>query len=121
MALPTMPLAFCGIARPENLTKMLTGSRYEPLETMAFADHHPYDERDIARILERARHAGANGFVTTEKDAVKITPGMCERLDAVGPLVVARLNVELVDEKEAMAQLVGMVEQLDRRKRPERT
>lgn len=120
VALPTLPLAFCGIARPENFTKMLTGSRYEPLESMAFADHHPYDERDIARILERARQAGANGFVTTEKDAVKITPEMRERLEAVGPLIVARLNLELVDEKEAMAQLVGMVEQLDRRKRPER-
>lgn len=116
IALPTLPLAFCGIARPKNFTKMLTGSRYEPLETVAFPDHHPYGEVDIAKLLERARQSGANGFVTTEKDAVKITPELRDRLEAVGPLIVARLNVELVDEKEAMAQLVGMVGQLDRRK-----
>jgi len=28
VALPTMPLAFCGIARPANFTRMLTTSRY---------------------------------------------------------------------------------------------
>ena len=114
--LPTLPLAFCGIARPESFTKMLTGSRYEPLETVAFPDHHPYSEVDIAKLLERARQSGANGFVTTEKDAVKITPELRGRLEDVGPLIVARLNVELMDEKDAMAQLVGMVGQLDRRK-----
>jgi tetraacyldisaccharide 4'-kinase len=114
--LPTLPLAFCGIARPESFTKMLTGSRYEPLEMVAFPDHHPYSEVDVAKLLERARQTGANGFVTTEKDAVKITPELRGRLEDVGPLIVARLNVELVDEKEAMAQLVGMVGQLDRRK-----
>lgn len=116
IALPTMPLAFCGIARPKNFTKMLMGSRYEPLETVAFPDHHPYGEVDIAKLLERARHSGANGFVTTEKDAVKITPDLRDRLEAVGPLIVARLNVELVNERDAMTQLVGMVGQLDRRK-----
>jgi len=114
--LPTLPLAFCGIARPESFTKMLKGSRYEPLETKTFPDHHPYDERDIVQLLERARHLGANGFVTTEKDAVKLTPALRGRLEAVGPVIIARLNVELMEEKEAMTQLVAMVGQLDRRK-----
>lgn len=118
--LPTMPMAFCGIARPDNFTRMLKASRYEPLETVVFPDHHPYDERDLVRLLERARHRGANGFVTTEKDAVKLTPVMRERLEIVGPVIIARLMVELVDEKEAMAQLVTMVTELDRRKASER-
>lgn len=119
--LPTLPLAFCGIARPDNFTRMLTSSRYEPLETVAFPDHHSYGDRDIARVLDRARERGANGFVTTEKDAVKLTPPMRERLEATGPLIVARLRVELVEEKEALAQLVTMVSELDRRKAPERS
>jgi tetraacyldisaccharide 4'-kinase len=118
--LPTLPLAFCGIARPDNFTRMLTGSRYEPLETVTFPDHHPYSERDMTRVLERARERGANGFVTTEKDAVKLTPAMRERLETVGPVIIARLKIELVDEKEAMAQLVRMVSEMDRRKAPER-
>ncbi|HTH52773.1 MAG TPA: tetraacyldisaccharide 4'-kinase [Edaphobacter sp.] len=119
--LPTLPLAFCGIARPDNFTQMLKGSRYEPLDTVAFPDHHAYDERDMAKLLERARQKGANGFVTTEKDAVKLTPVLRERLEAVGPVIVARLQVDLVNEKEAMAELVGMVSELDRRKASERS
>jgi tetraacyldisaccharide 4'-kinase len=118
--LPTLPLAFCGIARPDNFTRMLMASRYEPLETVTFADHHPYREADMVRILDRARIRGANGFVITEKDAVKLTPAMRERLESVGPLIVARLNVELLHEKEALSQLVQMVSELDRRRRQER-
>jgi tetraacyldisaccharide 4'-kinase len=117
VALPTMPFAFCGIARPENFTKMLAGQGYEPVETMVFEDHHAYAEADVARLLQEARRVSANGFVTTEKDAVKLTPIMRDQLETVGPIVVARLSVELVDEKEALEQLVGMVGRLDRRRR----
>lgn len=117
IALPTMPLAFCGIARPEGFGRMLKGQGYEPVEMVVFADHHPYGEKDVQRLLERARASGANGFCTTEKDAVKLTDEMRERLEAVGPIVVARLNVELLDEKDALIQLVAMVGGLDRRRR----
>ncbi len=119
--LPTMPLAFCGIARPENFTRMLTNARYEPIETMAFADHHPYREDDMERLIERAMRVGANGFVTTEKDAVKITPQLRAQLSKIGPLIVARLKVELVNEKEAFGQLVSLIGEMDRRRnRPPR-
>jgi tetraacyldisaccharide 4'-kinase len=116
VVLPTYPMAFCGIARPENFTKMLTSSSYEPVETMAFADHHPYSDEDMTRLIDRAGKIGANGFVTTEKDAVKITPEMRARLKTVGPMIVASLKVSLVAEKEALGQLVALVGELDRRK-----
>ncbi|MDE1176130.1 MAG: tetraacyldisaccharide 4'-kinase [Edaphobacter sp.] len=118
--LPTTPLAFCGIARPENFTKMLITSCYEPMETMAFPDHHPYSEEDVTRLVDRARQIGANGFVTTEKDAVKFTPKMRTRLAEIGPLIIAKLRVTLVSEKEAFGQLVGLATDLDRRKNRER-
>jgi tetraacyldisaccharide 4'-kinase len=116
VALPTRPFAFCGIARPESFTKMLAAQGYEPMETMIFPDHHAYDESDIHRLLEDARKVEANGFVTTEKDAVKLTPILRDELAAIGPIVVGRLSVELIDEQEALAQLVSMVGRLDRRK-----
>jgi tetraacyldisaccharide 4'-kinase len=118
VALPTRPFAFCGIARPESFTRMLAGVGYEPVETMLFADHHPYDEHDITKLMERARQCGANGFVTTEKDAVKLTPILRDRLETIGPVVVARLHVELLEEKQVMNTLVSMVGRLDRRHRP---
>lgn len=117
VALPTMPLGFCGIARPESFTRMLAGRGYEPMEMVVFADHQAYGEREILRLLERARLCGANGFVTTEKDAVKLLPATRERLGTMGPIVVARLYVELLEEKDAVIQLVSMVGGMDRRRR----
>jgi tetraacyldisaccharide 4'-kinase len=48
---------------------------------------------------------------------VKLTPIMRDRLETIGPIVVARLCVELLDEKQSLEQLVTMVGRLDRRKR----
>ena len=117
VALPSLPLAFCGIARPESFTTMLNAEGCMPVARVDFPDHHKYDDHDVARLLERARQSGANGFVTTEKDAVKLTPLMIERLEDVGPVVVTRLSVELVDEPGAMRQLLSWVRRLDRRRR----
>jgi tetraacyldisaccharide 4'-kinase len=116
VALPTKPFAFCGIARPGNFTQMLAGQGYEPMDTMIFPDHHAYDDVDIRRLIERAREVEANGFVTTEKDAVKLTPILHDHLETIGPIVVARLSVELLNEQESLSQLVAMVGRLDRRK-----
>ncbi|MEO6807274.1 MAG: tetraacyldisaccharide 4'-kinase [Edaphobacter sp.] len=117
VALPSRPFAFCGIARPESFTKMLAAQGYEPMETMIFPDHHAYGEADIQLLLESARQAEANGFVTTEKDGVKLTPILRDRLEILGPLIVARLSVELLEEQECLSRLVAMVGPLDRRKR----
>jgi len=114
--LPSKPFAFCGIARPENFTKMLAAQGYEPMDTMIFPDHHAYDDGDIHRLLNRARQVGANGFVTTEKDAVKLTPITQDHLETVGPVVVARLTVELLNEQESLSQLFTLVGRLDRRR-----
>ncbi len=117
VSLPTLPLAFCGIARPDNFISMLNAEGCMPVEHVYFPDHHRYEDRDIAHLLEIARHKGANGFVTTEKDAVKLTASMRERLEAVGPVTVARLGVDLVNESGALLQLISMVGRLDRRRR----
>jgi tetraacyldisaccharide 4'-kinase len=116
VALPTRPFAFCGIARPEGFRTMLAAIGYQPMDTIAFPDHHAYEDADIQRLQERARLVEANGFVTTEKDAVKLTPRMRDQLETIGPMVVARLSVELVDEQESVAQLIAMVGRLDRRR-----
>jgi len=113
--LSARPLAFCGIARPKDFTRMLLAEGCRPVETIAFPDHHGYADADIVRLLREARQRGADGFVTTEKDAVKLTPAMRERLEAVGPLVVAWLGVELVDEESGLLQLIAMEKRLDRR------
>jgi len=50
----------------------------------AFRDHHAYAMVDIVRMVAMAKECGATGFITTEKDAVKLTDAMMERLREVG-------------------------------------
>jgi tetraacyldisaccharide 4'-kinase len=66
-------------------------------EGVFFPDHHAFGVRDVTRLIQTARASGAEGFVTTEKDAVKLTPAMRKRLEEVGPVIVAELRVELVE------------------------
>ncbi len=113
---PKRPLAFCGIARPESFASMLAQEGVRPASTLSFADHHGYTDRDIDRLLEEARAHTADGFVTTEKDAVKLTAGMRGRLEWLGPLLVPELEVTFLDERTVLEQLISRVSRLDRRK-----
>ena len=111
---PGWPILFCGIARPEGFAKMLVEAGCKPVEQIAFRDHHVYSDRDITGLIELAARCGADGFVTTEKDAVKLGGAMRERLEAVGPVIAPQLRVEFAGEEEqrrAAAQLVALLEQ----------
>jgi tetraacyldisaccharide 4'-kinase len=117
VALPARPFAFCGIARPESFIRMLAARGYEPMDSIFFPDHHAYTEADALQLVEHARRCEANGFATTEKDAVKLTRALRNRLETVGPIVVARLSVELMEEQSSLSELFSMVGRLDRRRR----
>jgi tetraacyldisaccharide 4'-kinase len=94
---PERPVVFCGIARPEGLVGMLAGVGVSGVEVVRFGDHHRYGMGDVRRLIDVARRVGADGFVTTEKDGVKLTGEMLEGLGGIGPAVVAELGVELVE------------------------
>jgi tetraacyldisaccharide 4'-kinase len=59
----------------------------------------------MERVVELARQLNATGFVTTEKDAVKLTAAMCEKLETLGPVVVAALDVEFVFPEHVAREL----------------
>ena len=66
-------VAFCGIARPEQFFAALKSANLEVTETAAFPDHHHYEQNDIDRLLQLKSRMAAEGFVTTEKDMVKLS------------------------------------------------
>lgn len=68
-------LAFAGIGRPEKFFATMRDCGAVLTETMAFPDHHLFTEREIADILERAKHAGTIP-VTTRKDWVRLPDGI---------------------------------------------
>jgi len=108
-ALSSRPLAFCGLARPEGFLSMLGAEGIVPVACVKFRDHHPYSEQDVDRLVDMARASKADGFLTTEKDAVKLSAGMMERLRAVGPVVAPELRVELTDEQTRIEEMLRML------------
>jgi tetraacyldisaccharide 4'-kinase len=98
-------IVFSAIARPADFVHMLKEAGVHALEAVAFPDHHAYTDEDVRRLAETFEVSVGNGFVTTEKDAVKLSPAKRTQLEKVGPLVVARLDSLFVDEAEVVREL----------------
>lgn len=104
---PSRPVAFCGIARPQNFLLQLRAAGIEPVAEAIYRDHHAYSERDIRELLEVKQQSQAGGFVTTEKDAINLDG----YLDALDPLAVVRVKMELVEPAKALDTMLGIVQE----------
>lgn len=69
---PAKVYAFAGIGQPKFFFEYLENQKFELVKQRIFKDHHLYTKDDIKNILDEAKKLGAQGIVTTEKDAVKI-------------------------------------------------
>ncbi len=106
---PARPLAFCGTARPESFRASLKDLDIAPAGFLPLRDHQQYGSALIANLLSAATRAQAGGFVTTAKDAVKLTPAMRQTLAGAGPLAVCDLQVHIQDEQRCIADLRAML------------
>ena len=88
---PSRPVVFCGIARPQNFATQLRTAGIEPVAEAFYRDHHAYSEQDIRDLLALRQRSEADGFVTTEKDAVNLGG----YLAALEPLAVVPVRMEL--------------------------
>jgi tetraacyldisaccharide 4'-kinase len=61
--------AFCALGNPEAFLRDLRNWGLAICGQKIFPDHHRYSARDISTIKQAGEQAGANAFVTTEKDA----------------------------------------------------
>jgi tetraacyldisaccharide 4'-kinase len=81
---------FAGIAWPGDFRRTLEGLGVDLAGFEAFPDHFWYGRADLDRLAGRARAAGAEGLVTTEKDWVRL--GSLP----VSPVSLFALDVRLV-------------------------
>ncbi|HYE24917.1 MAG TPA: tetraacyldisaccharide 4'-kinase [Clostridia bacterium] len=103
---PKRPVVFCGIAKPQQFFQMVSHAGVAPATTVTFRDHHRYTENDLQELRRKATQTGADGFLTTEKDAVKL-----RRLPALAGLSVVRLEVELLEAAPAVEHLMATLGQ----------
>ena len=65
--------AFCGLGNPESFFNHLRGEGLAPAFTRTFKDHHDYNQSDVDSLVKEALSCGANGLITTAKDAIKLS------------------------------------------------
>jgi tetraacyldisaccharide 4'-kinase len=111
---PNRPVVFCGIARPQNFLLQLRTAGVEPVAHALYRDHHAYTERDIQNLLRLRQQSEAEGFVTTEKDAINLGGFLA----ALQPLAVVPVKMELVDSANAVDTVLRIV--AERRARREK-
>ena len=105
----TRAVAFCGIARPEEFFGALRGQNVDLAATLTLRDHQTYSQREIDRLTRTLRNNTANCFVTTEKDAARLSLAQRMQLENVAPLRVVRLEVSLEDENAIVGQLTSLI------------
>jgi tetraacyldisaccharide 4'-kinase len=103
--LPTRPLVFCGIAKPEVFFEQVRACGVTPGAQVTFRDHHAYRDEDVRKLLDIARQRATNGFVTTEKDRLNLGP-LAQRLQ---PLHLVRATVELEGADAFMDHLLSTI------------
>jgi len=104
---PLRPVVFCGIARPKNFLAQLRTAGIEPVAEAFYRDHHAYTERDIQELLKLRHQSEANGFVTTEKDAINLGGHMA----ALEPLAVVPVKMELLEAANAVDTMLRVIEE----------
>jgi tetraacyldisaccharide 4'-kinase len=103
---PAQPVVFCGIARPQNFLLQLRAAGIDPVAEAFFRDHHAYTEKDVRDLLQLRERSDGGGFVTTEKDAVNLGG----YLDALVPLAVVPVKMELADAADVVDTMLRMIE-----------
>jgi len=100
------PIAFCGIARPEQFFSGLSDLGIDIAQRVFFPDHHRYTEKDTARLLEVKARARAKILITTEKDLINLG----SLAGSLEPLQAAEIVLSLEDPIFALSTLFGTLE-----------
>jgi tetraacyldisaccharide 4'-kinase len=102
---PAQPVGFCGIARPRNFFGDLRHAGIETAAEAVYPDHHRYCEQDVFDLRKLRERSQADGFVTTEKDAINLGA----HLSALQPIAVVQVKMELSDAANTVDTMLRVV------------
>ena len=103
--LGAQPLAaFCGVGNPESFFEQLRREGCVPTLTRTFADHHRYNQSDVDALAKEAKANGAEGLITTAKDAVKLSSFNFEL-----PCYVLDIQIA-IDDEDRLVEMIRKVQ-----------
>jgi len=88
--------AFCGLGNPDAFLRDLANWGLAICGQAIFPDHHRYTQGDMLKVMQAGKRAGANAFVTTEKDAQNL--GVLKFEEA--PVYVAVIDLIVTPEAD---------------------
>lgn len=99
-------LAFCGIGNPRAFFADARRWGFSVAAESAFRDHHVYDADDLDRLARRARRAGAEALLTTEKDLMNFPPDSKPEM----PVAACVIETEIRQGETLEAALIERLE-----------
>jgi tetraacyldisaccharide 4'-kinase len=106
---PQRPVVFCGIAKPKRFVEQLRSQGIKPAAERFFRDHHFYREADLGQLKRLRGECSADGFITTEKDAINLG----DRISQLENVAVARVSL-LAEPADALDTLLRQIADLGR-------
>lgn len=103
-------LAFAGLGTPQGFADTLRATGVRAPGLVEFPDHHWYASADIADLARQAIAIGAEGLITTEKDAVRLRGLPAPSV----PLWVLSVRLRLATGAEIWQQTLSRVLSRDR-------
>jgi tetraacyldisaccharide 4'-kinase len=104
-AVPRAPIAFCGIARPQQFFAAARAAGITAAAELSFRDHHGYTEADVQGLLAKRADLNAGGFLTTEKDAINL--GAWHR--HLEPLAIASLRLTIDRSDDMVGAILARI------------
>jgi tetraacyldisaccharide 4'-kinase len=91
--------AFAGIGTPSSFLLTLKNINLNIVGKKYFFDHHDYKIKDLETVQGLANRFGANAWITTQKDAVKIR-GLLKKWKPASNVEIFYLQTELIIREE---------------------
>ena len=98
--------AFCAIGNPRAFFADLRRWGFNLVVEDAFPDHHVYTGGEIERLVASARQHGAAALLTTQKDAVKLSPQVTPPL----PILACAMEAQILDAEDFERTLLNYLE-----------
>ena len=93
------------IANPASFNAFLSELGGIIVEEVHFADHHRYRQQEMIDFINKAKAAGAEMIMTTEKDAVRMP--RLDRRDI--PILFLRVQIDILSGQENFDQCISRI------------